>query len=232
MLKLRCSFPLLLLAAAPAAAEKVPMTVAELKKTATHIVTGQVNAVFSRTDSDENWKYQRYVAEVVVANCEKGDGLKPKEPVYIRYWTREWIGKGQVPPSTIGHRDLPSDGQFIRVYLARNAYDGFGGTSDGGFNVIGANGFERSKLASDNCKALFDRVETGQRARPGEFTRDDLESLLGPGESIDAKHPDLASAPGADDRAPLTWVRWGFANEVLLVGFANGKLSAVVRLKR
>ncbi|MBM4002009.1 MAG: hypothetical protein FJ295_01795 [Planctomycetes bacterium] len=46
------------------------------------------------------------------------------------------------PPDTSGHRGLPREGQSIRVFLARNAYNGFGETKDGGFNVIGANGFE------------------------------------------------------------------------------------------
>jgi hypothetical protein len=36
----------------------------------------------------------------------------------------------------------------VRVYLARGAYDGFGaGSQDGGFDVLGANGFE--KLTAD-----------------------------------------------------------------------------------
>ena len=39
------------------------------------------------------------------------------------------------------------DGATIRAYLARNACDGFGETKDGGFNVIGANGFEKVKAA-------------------------------------------------------------------------------------
>ena len=35
------------------------------------------------------------------------------------------------------------------MYLARNAYDGFGADNkDGGLNVIGANGFEKLKPAS------------------------------------------------------------------------------------
>jgi hypothetical protein len=47
------------------------------------------------------------------------------------------------PPSTSGHRGLPEEGDRVRVYLARNAYDGFTDQNeDGGYNVIGANGFE------------------------------------------------------------------------------------------
>ena len=131
--------------ARPVQAEKVDMSAEDLRKTATHIVTGQVVAIYERTQTDGDWKYTRYVAEVRVAECEKGDGLKKGDLVYIRYWRRGWQGKGDPKPDTSGHRGLPSDGATIRAYLARNAYDGFGETKDGGFNVIGANGFEKLK---------------------------------------------------------------------------------------
>ncbi|MBX7106019.1 MAG: hypothetical protein K1X57_18195 [Gemmataceae bacterium] len=127
-------------------AEKVPMSPEELRKTATHVVTGQVVAVYERTESVGDWKYTKYVAEVRVDTCEKGDGIKKDDLVYARYWRRAWIGQGEVPPSTAGHRGLPTAGATIRVYLARNAYDGFTRDNhDGGFNVIGANGFEAMK---------------------------------------------------------------------------------------
>ena len=127
-------------------AEKVPMSPDELRKTATHIVTGQVVAVYERTETAGDWKYTKYVAEVRVGTCEKGDGIKKDDLVYVRYWHRSWIGQGQVPPSTAGHRGLPAAGATMRVYLARNAYDGFTRDNhDGGFNVIGADGFEAMK---------------------------------------------------------------------------------------
>jgi hypothetical protein len=136
------------LLANPIKAEKVDMSVEDLRKTATHIVTGQVVAIYERTESDGDWKYTRYVAEVRVAECEKGDGVKKDDLVYIRYWRRGWQGKGDPLPNTSGHRGLPEGGANIRAYLARNAYDGFGQTKDGGFNVIGANGFEKLKPAA------------------------------------------------------------------------------------
>ena len=128
-------------------AEKVPLSPEELRATATHIVVGQVTAVYTRTETTPEWRYTHYVAEIRIAEIEKGDGLKKGEPVYVRYWQRQWISRQKQPPSTIGHRGLPNPGDTIRVYVARNAYDGFGNTSDGGFNVIGANGFEAVKGA-------------------------------------------------------------------------------------
>jgi len=134
----------------PLRAEKIDMSPEELRKTATHVITGQVTAVYQRTETASDWKYTKYVAEVRVEKCEKGDGLKKGDLVYARYWRRAWIGKGQVPPSTSGHRGLPSDGESLRIYLAQNAYDGFGlENKDGGFNVIGANGVEKLKPGSE-----------------------------------------------------------------------------------
>jgi hypothetical protein len=40
---------------------------------------------------------------------------------------------------------LPQPKERFRIYLARNAYNGFGHTNDGGYDVIGANGFEKLK---------------------------------------------------------------------------------------
>jgi hypothetical protein len=140
-----------LLGGSLAQAEKVDLDRAELHKTATHVVTGQVLGIYERQETRGDWQYKRYVAEVRVDKCEKGEGLDSGDLVYVRYWHRQWIGAGQVPPSTSGHRGLPSSGDKLRVYLARNAYDGFSPENhDGGYNVIGANGFE--KLAESSGK--------------------------------------------------------------------------------
>jgi hypothetical protein len=129
---------------ASARAEKVNMSPADLQSTATHVVVGKVNAIYERTAVDGDWNYTHYVAEIRVDACKKGEGTKKGDLVYARYWRRSWQGKGRQPPSTSGHRGLPSTGETVRVYLARNAYDGFSsGNKDGGFNVIGANGFEK-----------------------------------------------------------------------------------------
>lgn len=141
----------LVILATPLLAEKVDMSAERLLKTATHVVTGQVTGIYERTETKGDWSYTRYVAETRVDECEKGGGIKKGDLVYARYWRRAWIGKGRVPPSTAGHRGLPGHGDSIRVYLARNAYDGFRfDNKDGGFNVIGANGFGKLKRGSRN----------------------------------------------------------------------------------
>ncbi|HKA06287.1 MAG TPA: hypothetical protein VKD71_03455 [Gemmataceae bacterium] len=140
-------FVIVLATVIPARAEKVPLSPEELRSTATHVVVGKVTAVYTRTETSGDWKYTHYIAEVRIAETEKGEGLKNGDVVYARYWQRQWVSKEKQPPSTIGHRGLPGQGETIRVYMARNAYDGFGNTNDGGFNVIGANGFEEVKPA-------------------------------------------------------------------------------------
>ena len=136
--------------ATPLRAEKINMSPEQLRETSTHVITGQVTTVYDRIETTGDWKYTKYVAEIRVEECEKGDGIKKGDLVYARYWRRAWIGKGPVPTSTSGHRGLPSDGEPIRVYLSRNGYDGFSlDNKDGGYNVIGANGFEKLKPAPD-----------------------------------------------------------------------------------
>ena len=97
--------------ATAARAEKVEMTADELKATATHVVKGDVVAIYQRTATDMEWKYTHYVAEVRVGATEKGDGLKAGDLVYVRYWHRAWVGDGLPPPSTSGHRGLPAVGE-------------------------------------------------------------------------------------------------------------------------
>jgi hypothetical protein len=130
--------------APPTFAEKAPMSPAALRDVATHVVRGTVTAVSSRKEAQGRYAVtQHYVAEVRVLAVEKGEGIGLETPLYARYWSQQWVGPGPMPPGTSGHAGLPTAGQTLRIYLARNAYDGFRDDNhDGGFNVIGANGFE------------------------------------------------------------------------------------------
>jgi hypothetical protein len=79
---------------------------------------------------------------VKVREDEKGD-LEEGALAYVRYWTRRWVGRGSMPPSTTGHRGVPKEGDTLRIYAVSKGYNGFGETTDGGLDVYGANGFER-----------------------------------------------------------------------------------------
>ncbi len=129
-----------------ALAEKVDMPPKGLRECATHIVQGKVVAIYERQETIGEWKYTRYCAEVRITKIEKDSGkdLAVNGLVYVRYWKRSWVGRRDMPPSTSGHRGLPKAGAVLRIYLAKNAYDGFTHENkDGGYNVIGANGFEK-----------------------------------------------------------------------------------------
>ena len=138
-------------AASPLAPEKANLSPEKLRELSTHVVVGEVRAVYTRTAQEGSWEVTHHLAEVAPSSVEKGELPSAGEEegnglVYVRYWTRRWTGLFSAPPSTNGHRGLPSTGETLRIYLARNAYDGFQtDNEDGGFNVIGANGFERLK---------------------------------------------------------------------------------------
>ena len=133
----------LLLGLVPAIAEKPMSSPAQLAANATHIVRGTVGRVFTRVRRHGTWENTDYVAEVKVAAVEKGEGIQLDRPLYARYWTKHWKGPGYPPPGTSGHSDLPKEGAAVRLYLARNANDGFGTEQhDGGYNVLGVNGIQ------------------------------------------------------------------------------------------
>lgn len=132
-------------------AEKPPSSTEQLLKESTNVVTGTVKAVYKRTEKKDSWEYTHYVAEIRVKEAEKGNGIAADSLIYARYWQKQWKGKGSPPPDTSGHYPIPNSNDNVRVYLARNSYDGFTDQNeDGGFNVIGTNGFE--KLPSKTAK--------------------------------------------------------------------------------
>ncbi len=125
-------------------AEKAPMTKEQLQSTATHVVVGKVQAIYSRKELKRSYQYTHYVAEVKVDKLEKGEGISGL--VYVRYLDIEWIGKGEIPPGPSGHYPSPTVGETYRIYLAQNAYDGMNDENkDGGYNVIYGNGFQPVK---------------------------------------------------------------------------------------
>src|SRR5688572_10349768 len=117
----------------PAAAEKPLMSPAALEKVATHVIVGRVQTIYSRVTVEGMFRVSRFVAEIAVESVEKGEGLAKGTLVYARFWTQGWLGKpSEIPPGTSGHTGNPQEGERWRVYLASNAYDGFGDTRDGG----------------------------------------------------------------------------------------------------
>ncbi len=139
------SLALTLLLTSPALAEKAPYSTEQLRRTATHVVVGKVQAIYTRKEREGNYEYVRKVAEVRIDKLEKGKG--PSGVIYVRYFDRHWKGRGLVPPGGGSHWPQPKRGGTYRFYLARNAYDGWSseGTKDGGYNVVYANGVQPVK---------------------------------------------------------------------------------------
>jgi hypothetical protein len=137
------AFACMLLCGARAHGEKELSTLAELYTMATHVIVGNVQAIYTRMETKQGWETTHYLAEIRPTAVEKGTGISTKRPVYVRYWDRRWVGDPNDPPDdTHGHWRLPAVKDNVRVYVARNAYDGFtSDNNDGGFNVIGVNGF-------------------------------------------------------------------------------------------
>lgn len=116
----------------------------KLQQASTAIVTGKVKCIYSSTERKENWETTKFVAEVTVARCEKGD-IKPGGLVYARYHSRRWLGKGAIPPGFYGIHPQPSVGQSARLYLTTSSSESLDDESDGGFNIVGPNGCELLK---------------------------------------------------------------------------------------
>ena len=125
---------------------KAPSSKLELETIATHIVVGKVQAVYSYKEREgiplvSGYEYDHKVAEVKIEKVEKG---KISESlVYVRYWSRKWIGLGFPPPGGQSYENQPKKGQACRFYLAKNSFDGWkDGNKDGGFNVVYVNGIQ------------------------------------------------------------------------------------------
>jgi hypothetical protein len=128
---------------APRAGAEVPnQTPEQLRRHATHAVAGEVQTLYASVSRVGDYEETKGVAEIRVTDVEKGDGPKPGDLVYARYWTRKWVGAGHPPPGSAGHRGLPKAGDTVHVHLKR--------ADDGGYNVLLPNGFRTIRPAKEN----------------------------------------------------------------------------------
>jgi hypothetical protein len=123
----------LVISAGVASAAIPPLSKEDLNKQATHILVGDVRAVYTTEKPGERGFTDRlYCIEVVPTALEKGEGLKEGRVIYARAWTpakrpRGWTG-GQ------GQNVIPEAGKRVRVYLAQ--------AKDGGLDLVEPNGLE------------------------------------------------------------------------------------------
>ncbi len=135
-------FATLAKASSPTSPEKAFYSSEELREVATHVVVGTIERIELARTLEGFDQYERCVATLRVESVEQGAGLEPASVLAVRYWTREWLAPTSGPAGTLGHDPLPSTGARVRAYLVNDGYNGFGETTDGGFDVVGRNGWE------------------------------------------------------------------------------------------
>ncbi|HJQ79378.1 MAG TPA: hypothetical protein VJ828_05455 [Lacipirellulaceae bacterium] len=105
----------------------------QLEELASHIFTGKVMKIYSTVDrSSPKWEFTYSVAEIQVADVEKGE--HEGRLAYVRFWRKRFMGDGPPEPSHYGHRGVPKVGSHTRVYVMTEE-------EDGGYDVLSPNGF-------------------------------------------------------------------------------------------
>ena len=56
--------------------EKPDLSREALRELSTHVVQGQVNALYTRTEEDGDWLVTHHLAEVAISRVQKGEGLE------------------------------------------------------------------------------------------------------------------------------------------------------------
>jgi hypothetical protein len=115
-------------------AEVPDHTPEERLRVCTHLVGGEVRAVYASVAREGDYEQTKGVVEIRVTAVPKGDGLARGGLVYARYWQSRWVGAGAAPPGSGGHRGLPKAGDAVRVFLKR--------ADDGGYDVLFPDGFQ------------------------------------------------------------------------------------------
>ena len=130
------------LTASPQVGEKRNSTPDELYDLATHVVLGEVSQLSVSRSLKVPWEVRSYTALVEIERVEKAPLDFEAGELEVRYWDRTWHGTASTPPATTGHSPLPSLGASVRVYCTNEGDNGFDTTIDGGFDVLGRNGWE------------------------------------------------------------------------------------------
>ena len=107
----------------------------EAEANSTHILSGSVTGIYSKQVTSAKYETAYYVAEVRVNSVEKGEGYKPGQVIYVRYWGHlKWLGEGSPEPGPSGHENKPKEGDKRRICLVRGA--------DGALDVYYVGGFK------------------------------------------------------------------------------------------
>ena len=125
----------LLFAAVPGVvfASIAPLTPEMLEEQASLIVTGEVLGTYVRHEAAGADIRGYYVAEIRVADVEKGDLPSPGQPVYARLWNTVRVGERYESCGPGDYFTVPDAGDRVRVWLE---------TTPNGYQVVYPNGVE------------------------------------------------------------------------------------------
>lgn len=125
---------------ADAARRDVPLlTPQQLLEMSTDVVLARVlPEVEIKTSSEGGWSRRDFTYSLLVEDVEKGEA-KRGDRIDVTAWHRAWVGLGDPPPSSAGHRPLPLAGEIARFHLRR--------TDEGVLEVVLPNGVELATSA-------------------------------------------------------------------------------------
>ncbi|HAC09729.1 MAG TPA: hypothetical protein DCG14_08755 [Phycisphaerales bacterium] len=131
---------LFMVGSADAARREVPLRAPQqLLEMSTDVVLARVLPdVEIETSTDGGWSRRDFTFSLLVEDVEKG-GAKRGDRIEATAWHRAWVGLGDPPPSSAGHRPLPLAGEVARFHLRR--------TDDGVLEVVLPNGVELATSA-------------------------------------------------------------------------------------
>ena len=125
---------------ANAARRDVPLlTPQKLLEMSTDVVLARVlPEVEIKTSSEGGWSRRDFTYSLLVEDVEKGEA-KRGDRIDVTAWHRAWVGLGDPPPSSAGHRPLPLAGEIARFHLRR--------TDEGVLEIVLPNGIELATSA-------------------------------------------------------------------------------------
>jgi hypothetical protein len=108
----------------------------QLQKNADVIVTGKVAAIYTRPESQGDYEYSHRIAEIVVDEVRQGQDMRAGDRLYVRYWSKRFVGEGNPETGHFGHRGVPAEGERAVAHLKGNRNDGYDVLSPNGLTGI------------------------------------------------------------------------------------------------
>jgi S1-C subfamily serine protease len=102
----------------------------KLRSDASHIVVGGVKAIYSFEQTTPDWTMSHRLAEVEVAEVEKGEGIEPGQLIYVRYSVQS------DPAGAAAKTPYPNVRSTFHLFLKRAADGGYDLLLPGGAQIV------------------------------------------------------------------------------------------------